>query len=233
MRAEAPSKSRKEKKPRNENKSEHVFKIPAKRAKTETTAQVINQPANEVNWLTTFKPKTIDDLLTHPKKLEEIKKWFLNHEQNSVHHILLLIGPSGCGKLSSIRVVGQEAGFDICEFDANDVNVDRELLVDDGDRRFHQYETQADKFSHFLFTSSRFQSLVRNKERLMVVKDFPNAFMRKGGSADLWAILKSFKARSNAPVVFIVTDSNSKALNYEYTLFPENVRFELGISTIK
>lgn len=179
-----------------------------------------------------LEPKAVDDLIVHPKKIEDIKKWFMLGQQlGKSNRILLLIGPSGSSKLSAMKVISKEFNFDICEWTAKSV-IDRELLIDDDDRGFY-HKKQSELFQEFLIKVSRYNSIFSQKERLLIVKDFPNTFMRRGNEEEFWMILKKYKINGTNPLVFILTDTNSKSLNIEFNLFPEKVRGQLGIDTIK
>lgn len=93
--------------------------------------------------------------------------------------MLLLTGPSGSGKTAAIRLVAKELDFDISEWI---VPVDIDLTVNNrqDDDRFNTYtENQFDKFSDFLFRSSRYVSVfATQRKRLLLVEDFPNAFIK-------------------------------------------------------
>ncbi|KAG5672652.1 hypothetical protein PVAND_002765 [Polypedilum vanderplanki] len=213
----------------NEDQNKNKQKVPKKRKK-EIVAQ--SQPTieiSEVKWLDIFTPKTINELLVHPKKIEEIKHWFqLNRKHPDDHHILLLSGPAGCGKQTCTKMIASEEGFNICEFESR-LDISDDLVKNDYNV---PYENQKEKFENFLLTSTRFQSLFTTKSRLLIVKDFPNVFLIKEGNEEFWSSLRKFKKYSNAPVVFIITESKTKTLDLEYFLFPENIRKELGISKI-
>lgn len=186
-----------------------------------------------INWLKFLEPKTVEDLIVHPKKIEDIKKWFMLGQQlGKSNRILLLIGSSGCSKLSAIKVISKEFNFDVCEWTAKS-DIDRELLIDEGERGYN-YKNQSELFQEFLLKVSRYNSIFSQKERILIVKDFPNIFMRKGNEEVFWTILKKYKRNGSNPLVFILTDTNnSKSINIEYNLFPDKIRGQLGIDTIK
>lgn len=145
--------------------------------------------------------------------------------------ILLLTGPSGSSKLTTIKVLAKEADYDVTEFIVRqDVTMD--LLREDGERNYN-YKNQSDKFQEFLFKSSRFNSIFSQNDRLLIVKDIPNIFLRKGNEESFWKILKKFKNTATSSLVFIITDTNSKSLNIEFNLFPDIIRSQLRIDTIR
>ncbi|XP_070491085.1 LOW QUALITY PROTEIN: cell cycle checkpoint protein RAD17 [Chironomus tepperi] len=202
------------------------------RRKDEEVVEAKKSKSNEhINWLKFLEPKTVDDLIVHPKKIEDIKKWFMLGQQlGKSNRILLLIGPSGSSKLSAMKVISKEFDFNVCEWTAKS-EVDRDLLIDEGERGFY-YKKQSELFQEFLIKVSRYNSIFSQKERILIVKDFPNIFMRKGNEEEFWSILKKYKTGGTNPLVFILTDTNSKSLNIEYNLFPDKIRAQIGIDTI-
>lgn len=168
--------------------------------------------------------------MIHPKKLEDIKNWFLLTRKSPSNRILLLIGPAGSSKATVVRIVGKEAGYKICEY----INNQEEFYDDDDDEdRQYNYQKQGDKFADYLKKCSRYPSVFSQDQRLVVVKDFPNIFLRKGNEEEFWKILKDFKSCESTPLIFIITSTHSKSTNIEFLLFTDAIRSQLGIDTIK
>lgn len=166
----------------------------------------------------------------HPKKLEDLRNWF--KVTKIPNRILLLEGPTGCSKTTAIKLVAKEAGFDVVEW-ITPTDIETNLLYDNPgyfERDFVSYENQVVKFTDFLLRSSCYTSLLSNKKRLLLVKDLPNTFFKK--TEEFWAILKRFSEDGKTPLVFIITESNSKSLNVGYDLFPDKVRLTIGIDSI-
>lgn len=184
-----------------------------------------------IDWLKKFQPKEVSDLAVHPKKLEELRAW-LKLSENVPNKILILEGPAGCGKTSALKVIAKESGYEVSEW-INSTDVETALLRENSENfqsDFVSYENQTTKFTDFLLRASRFQSIFRAKKRLLVVKDFPNTFMKK--TEEFLDTLKTYADDGRSPLVFIITETNSKAINVGINLFPDKVRLTLGISTI-
>lgn len=177
-----------------------------------------------------FQPKEIKDVALHPKKLEDLRNWF--KITKIPNKILLLEGPPGCSKTTAIKLVAKEAGFDVVEW-ITPTDLETDLLYDNPryfERDFVSYENQVVKFSDFLLRSSCFNSLFSSKKRLLLVKELPNTFFKK--TEEFWAILQRFSEDGKTPLVFVITESNSKSLNVGYDLFPDKIRLTLGIDSI-
>lgn len=92
------------------------------------------------------------------------------------------------------------------------------------------FENQVLKFKDFLHRTSRYNSILSDKKRLLLVKDLPNTFLKK--SDEFWKLLEDYVEDGNSPLVFVLTETKSKSLNISYSLFPDKIRKDLGIDTI-
>lgn len=188
-----------------------------------------------IDWLKTFKPMQINELAIHPKKLEELRNWFKLCEKTA-NRILLIKGPTGCGKTISFYLVAEENDFDVIEW-TNSTDQETNAFYDNSgnfNQEFVSYENQVTKFSKFLIQTSRypsvFKSFTKRRKRLLLVKDFPNTFSRK--TEEFWHILRQYSEEGQSPLVFIVSETNSKPLNIAHNLFPDNIRVEIPIDSI-
>lgn len=132
------------------------------------------------NWSENFAPQSIDDLAVHTKKIEEVREWLKKWELNkSTGCVLLLTGPPGSGKTATIRLIAKELDLDISEW-IIPLDIDLNMNNKQEDDRVNTYtENQFDKFSDFLYRSSRYVSVFANqRKRMLLVEDFPNIFIK-------------------------------------------------------
>lgn len=145
----------------------------------------------QTNWLEKFKPHTVEDLTIHPKKLEELRRWFeiYDQEKNEIlNKILLVIGPTGSGKTVATKLVAKELfNYDISEW-ITPIDLESDLFYDN-ENRFVTYENQINKFQDFLLKSSRYGSIFTSKSRMLLVKDLPNTFL-KNKTEEFWNVLR-------------------------------------------
>lgn len=114
--------------------------------------------------------------MIHPKKIEELEEW-LEESDDYENSILLLTGPAGSGKTTSIKLVAKSMGFEINEW-ITPMDVEWSELGDNDNATFR--ENQIDKFRDFLFRSSRYSSLFEDeRKKLIIVEDLPNAFFKQ------------------------------------------------------
>lgn len=137
------------------------------------------------NWIENFAPRTKIDLAIHAKKLTEVEDWFRAIKERRLKAaapILLVTGPSGSGKSATIKIIAEEFSYIISEWitpvDIEHIRYDR----NDNDKITYT-ESQTDKFSQFLFQSSRYRSVFdTSSKRLVLVEDFPNVFIKDPSS---------------------------------------------------
>lgn len=128
------------------------------------------------DWLKEFTPKTVADLAIHPKKIEELEEW-IEESGEYENSILLLTGPAGSGKTTTIKLIAKNMGFDVIEW-ITPMDVEWSELGDSENGTFS--ENQVDKFRDFLFRASRYSSLLeKDTKKLIIVEDLPNTFFKQ------------------------------------------------------
>lgn len=148
------------------------------------TAEVtmIHTDFKSSNWIENFAPRTKMDLAIHAKKVAEVEDWFRAIKDKRIKRaapIVLVTGPSGSGKSATIKIIAQEFGYTISEWvTPMDLEHPRHDRNSDPDKLTFS-ESQIDKFSQFLFQSSRYRSVFDTAtKRLVLVEDFPNIFIK-------------------------------------------------------
>ena len=73
-------------------------------------------------WVDKYQPRRSDDLVGNSDAIQEIKSWFdaFKNRDESIKRALLLTGPPGCGKTSAARIIANEYGYHVLEFNASD-----------------------------------------------------------------------------------------------------------------
>lgn len=189
-----------------------------------------NDQQQSIDWLKKFHPKDIADLAVHPKKLEDLKTWFKIVCAKTPNKIMIIEGPTGCAKATALKLIAKESGYNVNEW-INSTDIETGFFQEEStNREFVTYENQATKFADFLLRTSRYNSVFDTQDRVIMVKDLPNTFFRK--TEEFWSILKEYSENGLSPLVFIVTETNSKSLNISHNLFPTKIRTEYGIDTI-
>jgi cell cycle checkpoint protein len=131
--------------------------------------------------------------------------------------LLILSGPAGAGKSTTVQSLAENLGFEIVEW-INPVDENRLTTQTDGPTTSRSYliietESLSRKFSLFLQSSQRYTSLETGSNHLVLIQDLPNTI---GSSSfvsqtrfQFQSSLKEFllSSRVRYPVVLIVTES--------------------------
>ncbi|EKM77716.1 hypothetical protein AGABI1DRAFT_129999 [Agaricus bisporus var. burnettii JB137-S8] len=74
-------------------------------------------------WVDVYEPKTEAELAVHVRKVEDVRRWFLeafdggpSGKLRRYRRILALTGPSGSGKTAAVRLLAREMGFEVLEW---------------------------------------------------------------------------------------------------------------------
>ncbi|XP_055328039.1 cell cycle checkpoint protein RAD17-like isoform X2 [Paramacrobiotus metropolitanus] len=175
---------------------------------------------------------SLKDLCVRNPKIEEIAAWITNMANPTTSRILLMTGPPGSGKSTSVRLIAQELSTKIVEWESPVVQ-----YIPDGDNAF--YESYESLFSNFLLRSSRYnqQSVVdtpgmdsRKDARVIVVEDLPNFCFRD--PTKLHGVLRNFVSCSCTGLVIVLTENNAENQQL-WRLFPPSLISELNITHIR
>lgn len=196
--------------------------------------KIVHTDFKSSNWIENFAPQSRDDLAIHAKKIAELDEWFRTIKTSKAKRssaILLMSGPSGSAKTAALRILAKEFDYAISEWvTPTDMEYTRRSTNDENDNVTFS-ENQGDKFSQFLFQSSRYRSVFdTSAKRLVLVEDFPNVFIKDPSGFE--EVLERYTVYGKSPLIFIITDTKSRALNIGHNLFTDNVRQRFQIDTI-
>lgn len=202
-------------------------------------SQVIKREnvVNELTWTDKYAPSSRVDLAVHKKKIEELELWLkLNLNEKKPAPILLLTGPAGVGKTTTLKVLSKELNCQIQEW-ANPItaafNMDS-AMIEYTKLGGSGYQSQKILFQDFLLRANKYRSLNifgddQYKNKLVLVEDYPNTFFQHPST--FHEIVRKYVLTGSKPLVFIISDSTHGNSN-ERLLFPKDFQDELNIHHI-
>ncbi|XP_025414921.1 cell cycle checkpoint protein RAD17 [Sipha flava] len=164
-------------------------------------------PQNEnknSDWCNMYAPQTVSKLAVHTGKIKELRLWFesLSSESSIKSKFLLVSGPTGCAKATSVKLIAKQCGFMCLEWVTPMTN---EPIYDQCSGNYYNQNVQ-DKFEDFIWGATRYRSLKCGvlKSQFLLIKDFPNIFIDK--PEEFHDIMIRFNTASTFPIVFIVNN---------------------------
>ncbi|XP_045427479.1 cell cycle checkpoint protein RAD17 isoform X3 [Pipistrellus kuhlii] len=195
-------------------------------------------------WVDKYKPETQHELAVHKKKIEEVETWLkaevLERQSKQGGSILLITGPPGCGKTTTIKILSKELGIEVQEWInpvLSDFQKDDFKEIFNYESSFHilPYQSQITVFKEFLLRATKYNKLqmlgddLRTDKKIILVEDLPNQFYRD--SHTLHEVLRKYVQIGRCPLIFIISDSLSGD-NNQRLLFPKEIQEECAISNI-
>ncbi|XP_054164723.1 cell cycle checkpoint protein RAD17-like [Oppia nitens] len=190
--------------------------------------------------------KDSKDLALSTQKCRQLMDWFRSQfkDKTCLSKFLLLNGPTGTGKTTSVKVLAKEFNVEVIEYKPYSQHL--ETVLDEAltERRDYglQSMNQIDNFKHFIYQSVRYRDrLVIDEQtnrstvwsnRLILIEDFPNIFHIKPETLhkELRLLNKRF-GNSLVPIVFIISDTTNGQSD-EYKLLPKQLQHDLRFITI-
>lgn len=70
-------------------------------------------------WVDTYAPRTVSEIIGHKESIQQLTAWLSSWEQQE-HRGVLITGPPGIGKTTTVHLVAQSLGYKVAEHNASD-----------------------------------------------------------------------------------------------------------------
>lgn len=165
-------------------------------------------------WVDKYKPRSLEELAVHKKKVEEVKAWFEERLRTSGeefrNHVLLITGEAGVGKSATIQVIASHLGARVCEWNAPTPTIWQEYMHN-SNAGVH-YMSKLDEFESFvdrtrkygLVQSSSFSGELKSSA-ILLIDDLP-VTNGKTAYGRLHNCLHHLVTSTQIPTAILITD---------------------------
>ncbi|KAL7231278.1 hypothetical protein ACSBR2_009527 [Camellia fascicularis] len=103
-------------------------------------------------WVDKYKPRSLEELAVHKKKVEEVKLWFeeklRKQKEEFCNNVLLITGQAGVGKSATVHVIASHLGATVCEWETPIPTIWQEHLHNSNSGM--HYTSKLDEFENFV-----------------------------------------------------------------------------------
>lgn len=216
------------------------FKLPTPHVKTVSALNIQSRSLTQDDkpWAEKYAPTSLEELAVHKKKVQDVQKWLDDAlSGRSRQRILLLKGPAGSGKSTTINLLVQNLKTDIVSWQNPDISETGSLTSALSiSLQFAEFITRGGEYGALSFDANSQQNLDReDRGRLLLVEEFPASLTRSSDALESFrstllqaasniAATMSFGKSSDAPllppIVMIVSEtlvSSSTAVTDSFT----------------
>ncbi|KAH1384245.1 hypothetical protein KXW65_002661 [Aspergillus fumigatus] len=188
-----------------------------------------DKDADELPWAQKYSPVSLNELAVHKKKVADVQSWLSDALCAFEKKLLVLRGPAGSGKTTTLSLLSDKLGFDVLEWRNPSGSEFAEKGFTSTTAQFEEFLTRGNRFRGLEFhgatgsSASKFNSSDHMTPRVILIEEFPTVF--DGDSPGLAAFRLSLQRylsvssspRSNirndierhgsSPVVIIVSET--------------------------
>ncbi|KAJ5131670.1 hypothetical protein N7448_005828 [Penicillium atrosanguineum] len=171
-------------------------------------------------WAQRFAPSNLDEIAVHKRKVSDVQNWLEDaFSGRRRERLLVLRGPAGSGKTTTITLLSGSAGFDIVEWRnpaAPEYNAHDYISLS---AQFEEFLGRGDRFGGLDLEDSSESKNTRNahpgNRRVLLVEEFPTVLSRSSSSLTAFrASLQRYLAAAaedggglHPPIVMVVSET--------------------------
>ncbi|KAJ5772799.1 Checkpoint protein Rad17/Rad24 [Penicillium paradoxum] len=204
------------------------FLLPTDCGKSVSKEALLAQPAGESDrrpWAQRFAPASLDELAVHKKKVSDVQHWLEDvFASRRAERLLVLRGPAGSGKTTTVSLLSESLGYDIIEWKNPPASEFGTRDYQSVGAHFDEFLARGDKFRGLDLKNTNEYDLPQDEnprgQRVFLIEEFPIILGRASSAlAAFRASLQRYLAacgnshvRSNAelhspPIIIIVSEN--------------------------
>lgn len=176
-------------------------------------------------WVDKYKPRSLEELAVHKKKVEEVKVWFEERlrtrkvQKEFCNHVLLITGQAGVGKSATVHVIASHLGAMVCEWNTPIPTIWQEHLHNSSSGI--RFTSKLDEFENFVEKIRKYglipSSLTGGSQKsiILLIDDLP-VVNGKVAYGRLCKCLHLLVQSVCTPTAILITD-HEKADSADYT----------------
>uniref|UniRef100_A0A8R1TIZ2 AAA+ ATPase domain-containing protein n=1 Tax=Onchocerca volvulus TaxID=6282 RepID=A0A8R1TIZ2_ONCVO len=175
-----------------------------------------------------FPVQNVEQLAVNPRKVDEIRQWMRKKkERYRGCKLLLLTGPTGCGKTTTVKMLCHELKLELIEWNCSE---SYDVFYNPEGEEVIYEESQVREFAEFLKSSDRGSIEKSISEKVILIEQLPNVFYQD--PAILHATLKNTIKNTVCMYIFIMSDIGSCWYLNPKRVLPANIRYQLGFEEL-
>ena len=178
---------------------------------------VRSDPVDRRPWTDQFGPASLEELAVHKKKVADVQQWLTDvFSGTSRKRLLLLKGPAGSGKTTTITLLSKELGIDMHEWKNPNNSMSTSDSFVSATVQFDEFVGRTGAFGSLAFDgpsqppSQASATSNDRKKQLVLVEEFPNTFARASSAVQSFrsSVLKFLAANAQSASAFFAGQSN-------------------------
>jgi len=187
-------------------------------------------------WPDKHQPKTQEKLHIHKAKIKQVRQWltYALDKNNQKTCVLLLCGPTGCGKTNLLKVLAAESKLRMSVWGEKTNIASSRVFETVKNFDLLEYESKMSQFEDFVLRSTSYPSIFQSQRKLTLIEQIPYI-----GKADIHekflnVVRTMVTGKKKFPIIFtITTEQESDGSSDVQKIFGDFLDIPNTFTTIK
>ena len=175
------------------------------------------QPSDFQPWTDKYAPLNLGELAVHKRKVDEVRQWLNNVFCGRIRKsVLILRGPAGAGKSTTVSLLAKEAGIQLQEWKSPSSSNYASEAFSSATAQFDEFLNRASKYGYLETAEDNIMGIgpikgdsMKVDKQAIFVEEFPLASLQGSSSA-----LRAFR---NSIVKYLATNTPTSSLTWKNT----------------